>query len=237
LIDRSLTSLIFVDFLWLGVGRIKFGMVIDGVLHFFSQNWGVNNLTNVNMSSPNKPIRHEIRTYGDSGQFNKICSQISQEGSINALNIPIGVLRTSSVSLATSGIKYPVIGYRINPDYPNISPTLLGVSILTTTNYDYILTLEKNPTILVSYSYSASTNPVIQYMITNGTPTISSLGLIISTFYGEGNSSNSTMFTLKDSELRPGISIDGTPDKVWVCIIPLSNSLGVYGGLNIEYHK
>lgn len=236
-IDWSLTNLIFVDFQWLGVGRIRFGMVIEGVLYFFSQNWGVNNLTNVYMSSPNKPIRHEIRTYGDPGQFNKICSQLSQEGSINALNIPVGVFRTSSVSLATSGIKYPVIGYRIDPNYPNISPTLLGVSILTTTNDDYILTLEKNPTISGSYSYSSSTNPTIQYMITNGTPTISSSGLIMSTFYGEGNSSNSTVFALKDSELRPGISIDGTPDEVWVCVTPLSNSLGVYGGLNIEYHK
>jgi hypothetical protein len=237
-IDWSLTNLIFVDFQWLGVGRIRFGMVIEGVLYFFSQNWGVNNLTNVYMSSPNKPIRYEIRTYGDTGQFNKICSQLSQEGSINTLNIPVSVLRTSSVSLASSGTKYPVIGYRINPNYPNISPELLGVGILTTTNDDYILTLEKNPIITGgSYSYSASTNDAIQYMITDGTPTVSSSGLIMTSFYGEGNSSNSTTFTLKDSELKPGIAIDGTPDEVWVCITPLSNSLGIYGSLNIEYHK
>jgi hypothetical protein len=59
----------------------------------------------------------------------------------------------------------------------------------------------------------------------------------MTSFYGEGNSSNSTTFTLKDSELKPGIAIDGTPDEVWVCITPLSNSLGIYGSLNIEYHK
>jgi hypothetical protein len=236
-INWTLTNLMFVDFQWLGVGRIRFGMVIEGVLYYFSQNWGVNNLSNVYMSSGNKPIRHEIRTYGGTGVFNKICSQISQEGSLNSLQIPVSVYMSDDITLTTSGTKYPLLGYRINPNYPNVSPTLLGVSILSVTNDDYILTIEKNPTLSASPSYSASTNPAIQYIVVDGSQTISSDGLIMNSFFGEGNSSASTTFELKDSELRPGMSIDGTPDEVWICITPLSNSLNVYGSMNIEYHK
>jgi len=87
-INWSKTQLMFVDFQWLGVGRVRFGLVIDGQFKLFTAGTGTNNLNNVYMKSPNQPIRYEIRSVsgGAAGTLNMICSQISLEGS-NMLHI------------------------------------------------------------------------------------------------------------------------------------------------------
>ena len=68
----------FTDFQWLGVGRVRFGVVIDGQFKLFTTSTGTNNLDNVYMKSPNQPVRYEIRSVsgGASGSFNMICSQV-----------------------------------------------------------------------------------------------------------------------------------------------------------------
>ncbi len=69
-----------------GVGRMRFGLDLDGILIYFTEHNCANNEPNVYMSSPNQPIRYEIRQVGvGSGSFDMICSQVSTEGALNGL--------------------------------------------------------------------------------------------------------------------------------------------------------
>ncbi|NDD84877.1 hypothetical protein EBZ38_11500 [bacterium] len=73
--------LLMVDYQWLGVGRMRFGLALSGQTIYFGEHNCSNNEPNVYMSSPNQPIRYEIRQVGvGSGYFDMICSQISTEG-------------------------------------------------------------------------------------------------------------------------------------------------------------
>ena len=80
-LDWSNTNLMSVDYQWLGVGRMRFGLDLAGILIYFTEHNCANNEPDVYMSSPNQPIRYEIRQVGvGSGYLDMICSQVSTEG-------------------------------------------------------------------------------------------------------------------------------------------------------------
>lgn len=81
-IDITKTQLIWIDFQWLGVGRVRCGFVHDGqyvLAHEFNNS---NNLATVYMSSPNLPVRCEIVNVGTTtgAYFDQICSTVMSEG-------------------------------------------------------------------------------------------------------------------------------------------------------------
>jgi hypothetical protein len=81
-LDITKTQLIFIDFQWLGVGRVRVGFAHNGsfiTAHEFS---GSNNLDVVYMSNPNLPVRCEVVNSGvTTGAFmDQICSTVLSEG-------------------------------------------------------------------------------------------------------------------------------------------------------------
>lgn len=237
-IDWSKSNLMLVDYQWLGVGRIRFGMVLSGLTYYFYENCGTNNLTNVYMSSPTKPIRYELRTSGGTGSLDMICSQISMEGSLNQLVNTLGIVTPNSGStFSTANTKYAFLGIKMNTGYENISPLLRQIDIINTSNDDYFCTVEISPTISGSYSFTASTQPEVLYSVGNGTQTISTSGTIIGTFVGEAGTSAKSSFQLIDSQLVPGKKINGTAQELWVCVTPLGANATFNGSINLEYRK
>lgn len=236
-IDWSTTNLVLIDFQWLGVGRVRFGVSLSGNTYIFTESSGTNNLTNVYMSSPNKPIRYEIRSSGGNGTFNQICSQVSMEGSINSLFIPFSVSNTSVLTLNTSGTKYGAMGFKMGINYETISLVMRYISILNTSNDNYVASLEINPTISGSYTFSADTNTGVMYTYGDGSQTITSDGIVLGSFIGEAGSQALTSFSFDDSKIKTGRNINGTLDELWICITPLGANATFYNSANLYYYS
>jgi hypothetical protein len=81
-LDIEKTQLLFLDFQWLGVGRIRVGFIHDGVAIIAHQELHSNNLDVVYWSNPNLPIRGELlNTAANSGaSMQMICSTVICEG-------------------------------------------------------------------------------------------------------------------------------------------------------------
>ncbi len=233
-IDWSKTNLCLIDFQWLGVGRVRFGLSISGITYLFTEHSGTNNLNNVYMKSPNQPIRYEIRSEGGSGQFNQICSQVSLEGSLNSLNKSIGLANASEVTCSTSGVTYPIIGYRLKTGSSFSNAIIDYVAVLQTTNDNYLASIQFNPTFNVLPSYTDVNNSSIQYAVGNGS-TITSDGHIISNYIGKAGSLGTDKFDYKDNSIKPGVGISGNQDTVWFCVTPLSNNSKFRTTININY--
>ena len=236
-VDWSKTNLMLVDFQWLGVGRLRFGLSLSGNTYIFADSSGTNNLNDVYMSSPNKPIRYEIRSSSGAGTFNQICSQVSMEGSLNSLFIPVAVANPSVVTLSLSGTKYPVMGFKMSTGYETISLIMRYLNILNTSNDNYIATVEINPTISGAYTHSTLTNTGVEYSFGNGSQTVTSQGFIIGNFIGEAGTQALTTFTFDDSKINPGRNINGTLDELWVCITPLGANATFYISSNLYYYS
>ena len=235
----SNTNLMTVDYQWLGVGRMRFGMSLSGQTIYFTEHNCANNEPNVYMSSPNQPIRYEIRQVGaGSGYFDMLCSQVSSEGALNGLYSTVGVINSTNADLNSSGTKYPYIGYRLKQSYKSVTSQYSSLSILNTSNDNYLLTIEFNPTLSVTPSWTDIPNSPFQYSVYNGTvtATITSPGHIMSSLIGEAGASALTAIKVDDNQIRVGSNINGTLDEMWVCITPLSANATFLGAAEILYY-
>lgn len=235
-IDWSLTNLMFVDFQWLGVGRVRFGMVLNGITYIFSEYTAANNLGTVYMESPNKPIRYEARTTGSTGTFREICSQVSSEGAINRITNRFVVSSTGTTSMVTAGTKYAYIGIKPNIGYEDVSILAKQISIINTSNDNYLLTLEINPTISGAYSFTTNNDTSILQSLGDGSQTVTTSGVILIGFIGEAGAQALSSITIEDNGINPGLNIDGTQDELWVCITPLTSNATFLGTISCEYY-
>jgi len=74
-----------IDFEWLGVGRIRFGFSVNGLVYYCHEVLNANNIIGTYMTSSNQPLRWEIRRTSGNGlqSFNWICGSVSSEGAVN----------------------------------------------------------------------------------------------------------------------------------------------------------
>jgi len=238
-LNWSNSQLMSVDYQWLGVGRMRFGMVISGLTIYFAEHTSANSETGVYMSSPNQPIRYEIRQTGaGSGYLDMICSQVSTEGALNGLFSTVSVINDTTATLATSGTKYPFIGYRLKPNYKGVTSQFSELSILNTSNDNYLVTVEFNPTLSATPTWVDIPNSPFQYSVYNGsvTATITSSGHIMSSLIGQAGTSALTTLKIDDNQIRVGSNINGTLDQMWICITPLSTNATFLGTSDILYY-
>ena len=238
-LDWSNTNLMSVDYQWLGVGRMRFALDLAGQLIYFTEHNCANNEPNVYMSSPNQPIRYEIRQVGaGSGYFDMICSQVSSEGELNGLYSTVGVQNSTTATLGTSNTKYPYIGYRLKESYKSVTSQYSSLSILNTSNDNYLVTIEYNPTLSATPSWTDIPNSPFQYSVYNGTvtATITSPGHIMSSLIGESGTSALTTLKVDDNQIRVGSNVDGTLDEMWICLTPLSNTATFLGTAEVLYY-
>jgi hypothetical protein len=85
-VDFSKEQIFFIDFQWLGVGRVRYGMVIDGLLVYVHESDHANTSTVVYIRTPNLPIRYEVFNSGGAGSLitmEAICCAIESEGGVS----------------------------------------------------------------------------------------------------------------------------------------------------------
>ncbi len=83
IIDYTKTQIWFIDFQWLGVGRVRCGFDIDGVLYYAHEFLNANNTTSTYMGKPTLPVRYEIRnadTTNSNSTMTTICAAVQTEG-------------------------------------------------------------------------------------------------------------------------------------------------------------
>lgn len=100
-LDFSKTQILYIDYQWLGVGRVRVGFVNNGVpviCHEFNHN---NVTTEVYMMQPSLPVRYEIANTSNTGVSSTmmaICSSVYIEGSTTDISY------TKSVSNGNAGV-------------------------------------------------------------------------------------------------------------------------------------
>ncbi len=106
-IDFNKAQIYIIDFQWLGVGRVRLGLDVDGVVYYVHEFLHANSVSDVYMLSANLPVRYESVNSGASTatKLNAICSAVISEGGVEeAAGIIFSTSSvTTTVSAATSG--------------------------------------------------------------------------------------------------------------------------------------
>jgi len=119
-LDITKTQLIFIDFQWLGVGRVRCGFVHNGAMIIAHEYFHSNERDTVYISNPNLPVRCEILNTGTTvgGSFDQICSTVQSEGGYQETGIDWEVSSTAMRTTATpGGTPLPVLAIRLRNSF------------------------------------------------------------------------------------------------------------------------
>lgn len=238
-IDWTKAQIMVIDFEWLGVGRVRVGFVIDGVIYYVHQFIHANSVTAVYMGTPNLPLRCELvagSAAGGDASFIQICSSVISEGGKEKLGFVFGVDRgsTSLVTLNDANI-YPLLAVRLLSGRFDSEVIVDNISIICTSTTAYRWLLLLNPTITgtaLSYSTVANTSIEAATGITNGT-TVSG-GTVLASGYSLTSSDGSASYA-PQTFLALGSTLAGVADQVILAVQRLTGTTETfYASMNLR---
>jgi hypothetical protein len=228
-LDFTKTQIGVIDFEWLGVGRVRMGFVVDGLVYYCHEFDNANSLTTVYMSTPNLPVRYEIQNDGTGAadDFCHICTSVISEGGQEKT----GILRhadSGSVSGLSTGSVYAILGIRLKSTHLDASILLETISMISTTVNDQLhWELIFNPTVAGTFTYSDQTDSAVQIATGASTNTITN-GYEIDGGY---LSTSLPVTNTIPNALKLGSLIDGTVDEIVLTAKPITNNITVEGSL------
>lgn len=228
-IDWDENQILVIDFLWLGVSRVRWGLDVGGMIIYFHESNHANITTDVYMSTPNKPLRWEIRQADvTAGSFDYICASVNSEGSINKLGkIHSDNLGTSHVNANSTSQKYALIGIELQAGKVDTLVDIIDFTILSETNDNQLVEVWYNPTVSGTFTYNNITDSSCAVAKGSGN-TVSGGTLLYSQYI---SSQVATPFEI-DNAIRLGMAIDGTLGTIVVSTNPLTSNSDVLASIN-----
>jgi len=234
ILDITKSQIFFIDYEWLGVGRVKCGFVIDGLYVTCHQFLNANVNASVYMSSPNAPVRYEIINDGTGGaaSFECICSSVISEGGRAELGNEMAATRVNFPLLTGNDSNlYPLVAVRLNGSYLGARVSLEEIQAATTTTSPFNWLIVENPTITGgSFIWQAQANSAVEYSVQHGgTITVSAVGRVIKA----GVSATNELSTIPSVQMQLGSTVNGTAD-IWVLVVQRLSTAAetFYGAIN-----
>ena len=235
LLDTAAPAILVLDFEWLGVGRVRVGFVINGLIYYVHKfnHANISAFNSVYMSTPNLPLRYDIQTDGTAAGFiDHICSSVMSEGGQQ----DNGVIRYAStagthIDANTENTIYALIGIRLKAAYKDISLKLLNAAVqLQTGSHKVEWILKLNPTIAGTFTYADQTDSAAQIARGATVNTVTGgydiAGGFIESGGAQSGNSGSGGRGIENAVLL-GSKIDGTMDTIVLCARPIGGSANV----------
>lgn len=230
-LDLTKTHILYTDIEWLGVGTVRMGFVIDGLLYVCHKFNHANNITTVYMTTASLPIRIEITNIGNtasSSTMKQVCSSVMSEGGYERKVAQSVARAASSKSITTSFT--PIVSIRLASDRLDavILPSRYIAFPISTGNFE--VALIRNAT-LTSTSYDTTTFANVDFDIA---ATALSGGTIISNIYvaSTNQSASAANNTEYNWDLQLGSTIAGVSDTITLAARTLSGTDSMIGSLD-----
>lgn len=217
MLDFTKSQIFVIDFEWLGVGCVRCGFMIDGILqlaHIFKH---TNHISSVYMSSPNLPLRYEImktKRNTNTGSIKTICAVVMSEGGSQEVGMK-KCIDTGNQSLNLSSIGtnlYPLMVLRLKQNHPFATIKINSISVIThTTNstlYYYCVVI--NPIYSHTLTYTSLPHSAIEYANNNNNNvTVKGGTKIFSQYISQTNYSGSSILP-NNTNFYLGSTVDVT---------------------------
>lgn len=229
-IDFTKAQIYVIDFEWLGVGRIRFGIVVNGLVVYVHQVNNTNDLDAVYMSTPNLPLRYQMITTSSSpaSKMDCICASVSSEGGVDNL----GTLRhkdSGSVGALSAGSEFALIGLRLKDASKGANILLETVSIISTSTNDQAhWELVLNPVVSGTFTYTDLGSSNVQIAVGTGINRVTNGGIEIDGGYF---ATALPITKAANNALRLGFPISGASQTIVLTARPITNNITVQGSL------
>lgn len=234
-LDFTKAQILAFDMEWLGVGRIRFGFVVDGIFHVAHEVRSYNAYSFPHISTPNLPLRSEIINLGTggAGTLTQICSTVISEGASADLGKnSYASTNGTHVDCANENTIYAIIGMRLKSAYIGASIDMIEANIqLQTGSHRCEWMMILNPVVTGTFTYVNEANSSVQIARASGAgPTVTGGFKMAGGFVESGGVQSGSAGSISSqvpNALRLGSLIDGTTDTLVLCARPIGGSSGV----------
>jgi hypothetical protein len=246
-VDTTKTQIYIIDFQWLGVGRVRFSLDIDGIIYPVHEVLNANNLAVTYMKTPSLPVRYEIENTGVAASnttLEQICCSVSSEGGY----IPPGAEYSQGNGITTVAVttRAPILAIRLKSAFPAGEPNrtivrLLDYLVTTSTNNAYFeISRVTDPISTTGGSWTdVSAESAVQYnagitAVTGGTEfVLKNIPVSTSGFLGLGRGIGQDEITFINSNGFIFQNIDSSnSDLIVVYATPFTGTANVTASLN-----
>lgn len=220
-LDFTKSQILYIDFEWLGVGRVRMGFVVDGKIYYAHEFNHANNLSGVYMSTPNLPIRYEIENDGTGGAatLEHICSSVISEGGLQK-NGTLEHVESNKVTYSTAGTKYIALAGRLQAGYFGLSIDIENVSASIFSNDFGLWQFIAGGTPSETLTYTPVSNSGVEVFKGDGSQTLTGGQLVD----GRWVTAASAIDFNTPNAVRLGSTIDGIPQVFYLCFTPNTNN-------------
>lgn len=244
ILDITKAQIFLMDLEWLGVGRVRYGLVMQGKIHYIHHIYNANSKSSVYMTRATLPIRYEIVNTGTTngeGKMKMICSTVLSEGGYEPFGHPYSIGRSGTQTrTGISSTIVPLVTIRLKTGYKRVLIKISGSSIMCTTggNLVYYLYhfLSPSSTPLGAESWAnAPDHSAIEYDVSNTTLDVSDAHII---YQGYVSSNADYSVASLDRLIKLTSDIDGVSDYVVLAVQKIGGgSETVLGSIHwLEYH-
>ena len=227
------TQIQFADVEWLGVGSVRVGFIINGVLitcHTFNHANQTGN-TRVYMTTATLPIRYEITNTGatsGASMMTQICSTVISEGGYNSFGTTqTAGTGTTTKRLVTAGTYYPIVSIRLAPTRLDSIVFPRQIDVLSPSVNYYRWTLLQNATLTGATWAGTSATGTVQY---DTAATATSGGIEIQTGYASARELTQ-LSAIDFFQFQLGRTLAGVSDTVTLAIAATANNADVLAEL------
>jgi hypothetical protein len=230
-LDITKPQILFADFEWLGVGRVRIGFVINGIPHYCHEFLNTNTtLTSVYMSNPNLPMRWEITATSSitgTAILEQICGSVSSEGGYDISGVTLSYdMGTVAKAIATNSTS-EILAIRMRSSFVEFATAYIQqISAYAKTSSDFMYRLVLNPTETVAGTWSSINNSVMESNI--GRTVTAGTGAVMFSGY------TSTKTDSIISQIRPvltlGTTLSGITDVISLQVLNLGVASESYSG-------
>lgn len=234
-IDFTKGQIFAVDYEWLGLGRLRFGFYLNGKLYYAHQVTNLNALSAPYMTSPNQPVRYEIRQNGvGTGLMKQVCATVVEEGTEEVIGVAVTASLSSTVTVQNN-IMTPILAVRINPNFSNLAFLGKSFDLYNTDNTtDILFKVYRNPSFNKALTWQNIENTYLQFA-TGGNVTTLSGGYSLYSGYcprSQGTSAGTGGVEITSLFGRFGTQINSTPDTLVIAGIGLGATATVLATFN-----
>jgi hypothetical protein len=244
-LDKSKAQILWMDIEWLGLGTVRIGFVINGVMihcHSFHHS---NLIESTYITTASLPLRYEIANTGittSSSTLKQVCSTVISEGGyeLRGLQQAVGTAITSPYVLNDAGTVYPIISLRLksSPDRLDAIVIMTALSLMGVNNgINYNWQVRASGTTTGGTWVSAGDDSAVEYKL-DGTG-ITGGRILASGFFNSANQGSPSIDILKEALFkfqleRNGLSGTSYELTLVVAASPISSSEEVYASMDWE---
>lgn len=231
-VDWTKAQIFVLDFQWLSIGRVRFGLQIDGVLHYVHTVSQANTGTVPWASTPNLPVRYQMITTGSSpaSTMRCICCTVLSEGG----SLPDGQQRYYStagtqVDMDTEDQLYAVAGIRLKSTHLGTDVEIQKVQVQLQSSSDTVewVLIYGNPTLGGSEAWTGLTNSSVETLDVGSATTVSGGTQVDGGYVATGTAPPEAVTNVEiqgANSLRLGAAIDGTATEYILAARPINGS-------------